>query len=91
MEMYQNMYKYRKVDCELANKALAVMDRHGWYLTEQLVPFALFSNRVDRDTKSHIAARILTFVPPEQIKIGKPSFPKVKPATKLKDLVGENS
>ena len=40
MEMYQNMYKYRKVDCELANKALAVMDRHGWYLTEQLVLFA---------------------------------------------------
>ena len=91
LEMYKKLYKYRRVDSDLANKALAVLDRHGWYLTEQLVPFALFSNKVNSDIKSHIAARILTFHQPAQIAIGKPSFPSVKANTKLMDLVGEKS
>ena len=60
MEMYRSLYKYRRVDAVIAEKALAVLGRHGWYLTEQLVPFALFSNKVDNDTKSHKAAKLLT-------------------------------
>ena len=61
LDMYKKLFKYRKVDGVLADKALAVLGRHGWYLVEQVVPFALFSNRVDMDTKSHMAAKILTF------------------------------
>ena len=68
-----------------------VLARHGWYLMEQTVPFALFSNKVDRDTKSHMAAKILTYNPPEKFDIGKPKFPEIKPGTKLADLVGSYS
>ena len=86
--MYRTLYTYRRFDSELADKTLAVLKRHGWYLTEQVVPFILFSNRVDSDTKSHVAAKLLTIVQPEQIKIGKPTFPEIKSSTKLIDLLG---
>ena len=91
LDMYSKLFKYRKVDSVLADKALAVLGRHGWYLVEQVVPFALFSNRVDMDTKSHMAAKMLTFSPPEKFQLGKPKFPVIKPGTKLVDLVGSKS
>jgi hypothetical protein len=47
LDMYAKLFKYRKFDADLADKALAVMKRHGWYLVEQMVPMALFSNKVD--------------------------------------------
>ena len=91
LEMYSKLFKYRKVDAVLADKALVVLARHGWYLMEQTVPFALFSTKVDRDTKSHMAAKILTYNPPDKFEIGKPKFPEIKPGTKLADLVGSYS
>ena len=30
LDMYAKLFKYRKVDADLADKALAVMKRHGW-------------------------------------------------------------
>jgi hypothetical protein len=60
---YGKLFKYRKVDAVMADKALAVMNRHGWYLVEELVSF--FSNKVDMDMKAHMAARMLTFTPPQ--------------------------
>ena len=91
LDMYAKLFKYRKFDADLADKALAVMKRHGWYLVEQMVPMALFSNKVDMDTKSHMASRLLTFTPPEKFDLGKPKFPEIKPGTKLVELLGVNS
>ena len=68
-----------------------MLGRHGWYLTEQVVPFAFFSSKVDTDTKSHMAARMVALSVPDKIEIGKPSFPTIKPHTKLVDLIGEKS
>ena len=64
LDMYGKLFKYRKIDAVLADKALAVMNRHGWYLVEELVPFSLFSNKVDLDMKSHMASKMLTINPP---------------------------
>ena len=74
MDMYHKLYRYRKIDAELADKAVAVMKKHGWYLVEQLIPFSLFSNKLDNDTKSHLASRMLTITPPDKFPLGKPSF-----------------
>ena len=91
LDFYNKLFKYRRIDSVLAEKALEVLGRHGWYLVEQTVSFALFSNKVDRDTKSHIASKMLTFSRPEKFKLGKPKFPEIKPGTKLVDLVGSYS
>ena len=34
---------------------------------------------------------MLTITPPDKFTLGKPSFPEIKPGTKLVDLLGENS
>ena len=72
MDMHEKLFKYRKVDAVLADKALVVLSRHGWYLVEQVVPFAFFSNKVDLDTKSHMAAKMLTITSQENFSLGKP-------------------
>ena len=69
------------------------MRRHGWYLVEEFQTFSLFSNKVVEDTKSSIAAKILTFEEkqPTTYPLAVPPFPTITPTTKLKDLVGPNS
>ena len=43
------------------------------------------------DTKSQMAARMLTLSPPRKAHLGKPKFPEIKPGTRLVDLVGSDS
>ena len=50
-----------------------VLERHGWYTTEQTAPFSLFSSRVSEDEKARIAARILTNPFPDSMPLGPPS------------------
>ena len=32
IDMHHKLFKYRKVDSVLADKAIEVLGRHGWYL-----------------------------------------------------------
>ena len=91
LDVYKKLFKFRKVDHELAEKAILVLERHGWYLVEQIIPFALFCNKIDQDLKSQIAAKMLTFSPLSAKEIGKPTFPEIRPETTLPDLVGQKS
>ena len=91
--MYGKLFKNRKEDTVMADKALAVLRRDGWHLVEELIIFPFFSNMVDMDMdmKSYMAARTLTFTPQEKFDLGKPEILETKPNTKLVDLSGENS
>ena len=81
------MFHYQTIDSCNAEAALAVMRRHGWYLVEEFQTFSLFSNKVVEDTKSSIAAKILTFEEkqPTTYPLAVPPFPTITPTTKLKD------
>ena len=70
---------------------LEVLSRHGWYTAQSTVVFSLFSNKLSADEKSRVAARILTFEPPEKVKLGKPDFKELEKSTKIEDLVGPGS
>ena len=78
-----------KFNNELAEEALVVFRRHGWYLTLKVVLFSLFSDSVSQDEKSRISSRLLTFKPdaPESYKLEKPKFPTINENTELVDLV----
>lgn len=78
-------------DSDLASAALAVLGRHGWYTAQQTVVFALFSNRVDDETKAMMAERILSFEPPAVFSLEMPEFQTLTTETKLQDLCGPNS
>ena len=91
LQFYKKLCKFRAIDAELADTALNVLRRHLWYLTEEIVIFSLFSNRLTDDEKSRIAAKLLTFPVPENLPLGKPEFPDILEKTQLCDLVGPHS
>ena len=69
------------------------MDRQSWWLNERNAPLALFSNSVDEDTLSAIAARmkVVEVVPRQHIEPGKPEFPRLGKDKALKDFIGPQS
>ena len=91
LSLYKQLVDYIDVDGPIATAALEVLSRHGWYTAEETVPFCLFSSRLSLDQKSRIAARILSFDPPESITLGKPVFQELQDKTELHDLVGPKS
>lgn len=42
------MMKFRVIDRDIAEAVLAKMKNHKWYMTQKVVPFALFSSMIDK-------------------------------------------
>ena len=73
----------------LADEALVVLRRHGWYLTPDVVLFSVFSDKLSSNEKSRILSRPLTYksMAPNRDKLEKPNFPLIEEKTELVDLV----
>ena len=58
-----------------------------------MIPFSLFSSKLDEDSKSRLASRNLSFEDqkPASYPLVKPTFPTITPITQLIDLVGPDS
>ena len=67
------------------------MQRHAWYLTEQLVIFALSDDDVDEEVKKKMLEKLVEFDVPEKFHIGKPDLPVITQSTELTELVGSQS
>ena len=91
LALHKQLYAYIDIDGPIATAALEVLERHGWYTTEQTAPFSLFSSRVSEDEKARIAARILTNPFPDSIPLGPPKFQKIDHNMQLADLIGQES
>ena len=84
------------MDEVIRDAALKTLERHLWYLSDLTVPMALFSDKVDLDTKARMAAKLLALKKKKKKnttaqKLRKPKFPKIGPKTELYDLVTEES
>ena len=81
LQLYQKLFAYKKIDIQLAEAALVVLRRHGWYLTPEVAVFSMFSNKLSMDEKSRVASRLLTHQAniPEDYKLEKPKFPPTAP------------
>ena len=69
---------------------------HTWYLQQQTVPIPLFLDKLERDEKARLAAKILMYETQKQpllnVKMDNPIVKlSITPATKLVDLVGPGS
>ena len=91
LQLYKALLKYLEVDRELAESAIATLNRHLWYLAPQTVLFALFSNKVSEDHKSRMACRLLTLDRKESPILSVPKFPVLTAETELCDLITEES
>ena len=72
-----DMVKYWMVQPKLAFQCLQSCYRHLWYLTPQLVIFALCDKDTDIGEKEEMAKKLFSIPRPEKINLGKPTFPQV--------------
>jgi len=54
LQLYKNIKQYAEVNKAVADAALKNIDRHLWYVGPELVPLALFSNKVSVEEKRRI-------------------------------------
>ena len=101
LDLYKRLLAYDSVNSSVSQSAIKALKRHLWYLTEEMIPLALFSEIVPNTEKQSIAVKLLAVKPAEEVispsnrigtSFGKPTFPdNIMQSTSLADLVGPNS
>ena len=66
LDLYHDMFRYKKIDSKVANAVLDKLKLHTWYLNQEYTPLSLFSNLVSNEEKSEIAQKICETPPSEQ-------------------------
>ena len=61
LAFWNDMQTLKKVDKPIADAALASMENHMWYTSEELSPLAMFSDKVSASEKTKMAKRILKY------------------------------
>ena len=94
LKLHKNLLLYKAQDDIIATKSLEVLQRHGWYLDEPIVPFALFSEKLSTEEKNSLAKVMLKHKPKTEnpvFEIQRTKFPDIVEATELEDLVGHRN
>lgn len=101
LNLYKHLLAYDAVNSAVSQSAIRALKRHLWYLTEEMVPLALFSEKVPMDEKQALADKLLAVKPEEEVitpcnrfgtGYGKPQFPEnITQSTSLAELAGSNS
>ena len=94
LKFIHQMMDYQAVDNEIAEAALQKVLKHCWYLTAELVVFAMFSSNQNIlfEIKEEMAKTlILQTTQPEVFRTGKPVYVHIDRSTKLFDLIRPES
>ena len=93
LDLYKRLFQYRSIDSQIAEEALVVLRRHGWYSVPEVVVFTLFSNKISADEKSRLACKLISYEDdqPDQYRLGKPIFPVIEENTEIVDLITPES
>src|SRR6218665_2596948 len=90
LQFWHDLIIYTKTDSGVAGAAITVLDRHLWYLAEEIVPFELFSNLVSESEKRQIARQLLKVRGAELLGTGIPVFPQLNAFTRIIHLIGKS-
>ena len=89
------MIRYNQIDFEVADAAFRKLISHRWYLTEEMVIFALLSEnaKITNDIKRNMATSLLSLPQPEEFRRGKPLLhtEEFRLNTELEELIGVES
>ena len=95
-KLFRKLYNYP--DESVASSVISSFSNHTWYLTEELILLALFSEEVDAKEKQDIVTKLNMFEKAQSFTkrhgsgFAKPILPKVtKNCTSLSEFVGESS
>lgn len=79
LQLMKELDEYIEIDEEIANVALAAHKRHLWYLSDELVVLALFSNKVTIEEKANMVAQMTRHV-------GQRTENSIKHTTEIDDI-----
>ena len=86
LDLYKRINRFSKVDKKVADVAKSVLQRHTWYLTEELIPLSLLDSNLRAETRNKLADRI-SKLPECEMKIQKPGLPKIRLGVCIPDFV----
>ncbi len=73
----EEMMWYKEEDLQIGTAVIASINRHLWYLTEELVILALFNESLSDFTRTIMARKLFKTHRPTSFIIGKPNFPTI--------------
>ena len=89
--LYNGGGKFKKIHKKISDKTSALLNRHTWYLTEELIPFSLFNDVVPLETRSLLAKKIHEQSARGELEIRKPTLPLINGTSEILHFVGEQS
>ena len=90
LNLYRRLLKFSKFHKKLSQVTLTVLQRHTWYLSEELLPLSLFDSSLPEDTLNSLAQEISSLAASSH-PIQKPSLPLISPNSSLPDFLGPRS
>ena len=100
LSLIKSIQSYSLIDQQVSTSAMGAFKKHLWYLTEELIPLALFSSTLNDFEKKRIAEEIKKHVPSDNSEnrfgaaFGKPQFPDLPlniMEASLEQFVGKDS
>ena len=88
---FKNAFSIKDKYPNLGSALVASVQRHNWYLTEQLVLLSLADEDVEQEVKKKMLDRLAQYDVPDKFKTGKPKLPVISESTELWELVGPES
>jgi len=82
---------FKKIHKTVSSSTCSVLNRHTWYLTEELITFSLFNEELSLETRTLLATKIYEQSAPGELEIQKPTLPAVNEKSDIIDFVGERS
>ncbi|XP_065665116.1 uncharacterized protein LOC136086720 [Hydra vulgaris] len=79
---------YQEEDSDIATAVISSINRHLWYLTEELVILSLFNEKLSEFTRTIMAKKLFSTSRPKTFLIGKPKFPTLSSSTVIYFLIG---
>ncbi|KAG0710954.1 hypothetical protein GWK47_021718 [Chionoecetes opilio] len=81
LQFMKDMMNSREQIQRLLRECYKNLKTHKWYLTQEVVPFALFGSRLSDKEKQDIAAKLHATEKPDSLRRGKPMFPQFSAKT----------
>jgi hypothetical protein len=101
LNLFHSLLKYKSVNSVVSDSAVKAFKSHLWYLTEEMVPIALWSNKVPESARRALADKLLAVKPETPVRVpkhrfgtgfGKPKLPStVSLSSGLADFVSTDS
>ena len=82
--LHQRLLKFSKFHKKLSQVGLSVLQRHTWYLTEELVSLSLVSNNISIEVQNSLAQKI-SILPVSDQYIQKTRLPVITAKSSLPD------